>query len=732
MQDIYPLAPLQEGILFHHLMVQEGDPYLLWGQMSFPDRVALDRYISALNAVIARHDILRTAVVWEGLPEPVQVVWRQAPVVVEELSLDPDGGDIAAQIKERFHPRQYRLDIRQAPLIRLFVAHDPHQDRWVAMRLFHHLSIDHTTLEVMQGEIAAYLLGHGDDLPAPLPFRNFVAQARLGVSQGEHEAFFRKALGDVTEPTAPFGLMDVQGDGVGVSEAHVTLDADLARRLRAKARSLSVSVASLCHVAWGLVVSRSSGQKDPVFGTVLFGRMQGGEGADRVLGLFINTLPVRIPLGELGVEASVLEVHRLLADLLHHEHASLALAQQCSGVPAPAPLFTSLLNYRHSAPRAKGSAEQSRAFEGVRSLGGEERTNYPIGLSVEDLGEALGLTAQAVVSVGAERICAMMQRALEQLVEALETAPSWPVGRLDVLPPTERNQLLIEWNATAAEYPKDKCIHELFEEQVSRDPAATAVIYEDQSLTYGELNARANRLAHHLRNLGVKPDAPVAICVERSLEMVVGLLAILKAGGCYVPLDPEYPAERLAFMLKDANPKIVLTHGVARARLDLAFDHARGQEGLSGYQNRDGLADHAVTATSGQTSDKKGFVDKAPSSSSLSASDMLVLDLEADANDWAMYPANNPEAQAIGLTSKHLAYIIYTSGSTGQPKGVMVEHEGVVNLAIAQSAAFRVPKDNLLKAAVLQFASFSFDACVSEIAMALTQRALLYLRCEPT
>ena len=176
-------------------------------------------------------------------------------------------------------------------------------------------------------------------------------QARFGVSREEHETFFRGMLGDVDEPTAPFGLMDVQGDGSGIGQARVMLSGDLARRIRSKARSLGVSVASLCHVAWGLVVSRSSGQKDPVFGTVLFGRMQGGEGADQVLGLFINTLPMRVPLGELGAEESVLKTHRLLAELMHHEHASLALAQRCSGVPAPAPLFTSLLNYRHSAGR---------------------------------------------------------------------------------------------------------------------------------------------------------------------------------------------------------------------------------------------------------------------------------------------------------------------------------------------------------------------------------------------
>ena len=409
-QDIYPLAPLQEGILFHHLMAQEGDPYLSWSQMSFPDRASVDRYISALNAVIARHDILRTGIVWEGLQDPVQVVWRHAPVVVEEVCFDPREGDVAAQLKERFNPRHYRLDIHRAPLLRLFIAHDPSQDRWIMMRLLHHLIYDAASQGVLQAEIAAHLRGSSSELPAPRPFRNFVAEARLGISQKEHEAFFREMLGDVAEPTAPFGLLDAQGDGSGIGRARVMLAEDLARRIRAKARSLGVSAASLFHVAWAIVVSRSSGQKDPVFGTVLFGRMQGGEGAERVLGLFINTLPVRIPLGEFGVEESILKTHQLLAGLMRHEHASLALAQRCSGVPSPTPLFTSLLNYRYSTVRSRTGTPQPRVLEGVRSLGGEGRNNYPITLSVEDLGDALGLTALAVASVGAERICAMTER----------------------------------------------------------------------------------------------------------------------------------------------------------------------------------------------------------------------------------------------------------------------------------------------------------------------------------
>jgi non-ribosomal peptide synthetase component F len=225
-----------------------------------------------------------------------------------------------------------------------------------------------------------------------------------------------------------------------------------------------------------------------------------------------------------------------------------------------------VLNYRYSTKPAE--------HEGMTNLAGGDRTNYPVGIAIDDLGQAFGLTFKSAFPISPGRLCAMVNRALEQLVEALETHPANPVGQLDILPAAERQKLLVDWNATEAEYPKDVCVHQLFEAQVARDPAATAVVYEDQSLSYGELNLRANRLAHYLRTLGVGPDQPVAICVERSLEMVVGLLAILKAGGAYVPLDPAYPSARLSYMLKDSAPAVVLTHEAAKASLQAAMDQA--------------------------------------------------------------------------------------------------------------------------------------------------------------
>ncbi|HEX2092848.1 MAG TPA: condensation domain-containing protein, partial [Longimicrobiaceae bacterium] len=204
-QDVYPLAPLQEGIFFHHLLATEGDPYLQGSLSRFDGRASLDAYLGAMQAVIDRHDVLRTAVVWEGLPEPVQVVWREARLGVEEVELDPTGGDAATRLWARFGPRSHRLDVRRAPMMRVHFARDGEGDGWVMLWQQHHLIGDHVSSDVFREEIRAHLRGRADELPAPLPFRNYVAQARLGVSRAEHEAYFRELLGDVDEPTAPFG-----------------------------------------------------------------------------------------------------------------------------------------------------------------------------------------------------------------------------------------------------------------------------------------------------------------------------------------------------------------------------------------------------------------------------------------------------------------------------------------------------------------------------------------------
>ncbi|WP_313432808.1 condensation domain-containing protein, partial [Pseudomonas sp.] len=508
-QDIYPLAPLQEGILYHHLSASGADPYLLQWRVAFDSLARLQAFASALDKVIARHDVLRTAVLWDSLPQPVQVVWRQAPGAVLALcgsGLAREAGDTA-------------LDLSQAPLIRLIYTEA--QGPVEATLQFHHIALDHTAMKEVLDEIRDHLQGRQPS-QQPVPYRNYVAQARLAISEAEHEAFFRAALGDIDEPTLPYGLTDLQGQADGFELATVQLASSHYQRLRQQARQLGVSAASLLHLVWARLVSATSGRDSVVFGTVLLGRLQGGAGADRGLGMFINTLPLRLDLNGLGVREGVRLAHERLSALLMHEHASLALAQRCSGVAAPTPLFSAMLNYRHGAS-ARQQQAQREALEGIQALPSGGHGNYPLSVNVDDLGDGLRITAQVTPQVGAQRVCGQLLQVLVGLLDALEQQPQLALQQLPVLAPEERQQLLVAANASEQPHDLQQPLHRLFEAQARRTPDAPALVAEDGQLSYRQLDEQANRLAHHLIALGVQPDDRVAVCVERGVSLVVGL-----------------------------------------------------------------------------------------------------------------------------------------------------------------------------------------------------------------
>ncbi|KAG0228104.1 hypothetical protein BGX31_006714 [Mortierella sp. GBA43] len=683
-QDIYPLLPLQDGILFHHLLTTTGDPYLLGSQMAFENRELLDRYLQAFQKVVDRHDILRAAFIWKDLSTPVQVILRRATIPVQEIALDPADGPIVKQLEDRFHPDHYRVDLTQAPLIQCVIAQDM-DGRWVLFQLMHHLIGDHAASETMNLEIERILHGLEHTLPAPQPLHNQVVRAYQGVSHTTHEKFFKEMLGDIVEPTFPFGLSEVDLNGANITESHQIIPQDLNDRLRLQTKQIGVSLASLCHVAWAQVIGRASGQDHVVFGTVLFGGPQESQGGEHAMGLSINTLPFRcdtdVPLRE-----CIRGTHVRLAELLEHEHASLSLAQRCSGVAPGTPLFSAHLNYLHtSLPSSNShrgtdmefvSQEEQVHYPGIQLLGGRERTNYPIAMTVQDFGTALGLTVQTLKSIDSSRAAGYMRQALESVVAALEGNNDVIVSHLEVIPPEERTLLIHEHNSAAMDYPQHQTLHGLFEQQVEQTAEAAAVVFMDQSLSYAELNEQANRLAYHLIELGVQPETHVTLCVDRSLAMIIGVLAVLKAGGAYVPLDPAYGSDRLRDTLMDATSSIVIADDVGRKVL--------GQEILC----------------------------------SMTVVDPNAL-LVADSNELARTP--NP--RVLGLTSRNLAYIIYTSGSTGKPKGVMLEHQGAVNLIYGRPEMFGITSSSR----ALQFTSLSFDHSVSEIFSALTGGACLHL-----
>ncbi|MER6086346.1 amino acid adenylation domain-containing protein, partial [Streptomyces sp. NPDC001833] len=660
--DVYPLAPLQEGILFHHLMASgdSRDVYVLPIVLGFDGRERLDVFLGALRQVVARHDIYRTAIVWEGLREPVQVVARHVELPVEEVVLDPQGGDPVAQL---IAVGGAWLDLRRAPLLDVHIAAEPGTGRWLALLRMHQMVRDHTTQETLLDELGAFLSGREETLPEPLPFRTFVARARLGVSREEHERYFTGLLGDVTETTAPYGLLDVLGDGVTAERAQLTVDDELAGEVRALARTRGVSAATLFHVAWARVLAAVSGLDDVVFGTVLFGRMNAGTGAGRVQGPFINTLPVRVRTGAASVGEAVDALRQQLAELLVHEHAPLALAQQSSGVPGTSPLFTSLFNYRHNKIAARAAEQRGgTGLDGVSSLLTRERTNYPLVVAVDDLESGFRLTVDATAVVDPRAVCELLRNAVRNLVTALDAEADLPLTAVAVLGADERDRILSDGSG-AADAPA-VTVPELFEAQVGRTPDAVAVVAGVDEVSYAELDARANRVARLLVAEGVGPESVVAVCMERGVDLVVALLGVLKAGGAYLPIDPAHPVDRMTFMLQDAAPVVVLTTVAAAPALPVDAP-------------RIALDDPAVTDT---------------------------LDVLASG---PLRPAERTAPTDPG----HPAYVIYTSGSTGWPKGVVVEHRSVAGLLAWAGAAFGAGEFSR----VLGSTSLNFDVSVFEI-----------------
>jgi hypothetical protein len=340
------------------------------------------------------------------------------------------------------------MDLQHAPLLRLQVARTEQGD-WLVLMQLHHLVSDHVALEVVVEEVGAYMEGRASQLDEPQPYREYVAHVLHWARHSDAQRFFSERLSSIEEPSAPFGLVQGTGDDFPIEEVHELLDEQLADRLRTQARQLRMSSASLFHAAWALVVAATSARNTVVFGTVLSGRLQGAAGADRALGMFINTLPLCVTLSGQTASELIQQVHSELLELVKYEPASLTLAQRCSGVDPRAPLFTALLNYRHS-PHAK--VAPLSALSRIAVLGRRERTNYPLTVSVDDLDEAFGLSVQADQRIQARRVLCYLQTALQSLVEALEHDPGRAALDIQVLPTEEHRTLIDEFNATAMEF----------------------------------------------------------------------------------------------------------------------------------------------------------------------------------------------------------------------------------------------------------------------------------------
>ncbi|MEW6496759.1 MAG: amino acid adenylation domain-containing protein, partial [Cyanobacteriota bacterium] len=678
LEDIYELSSMQQGMLFHTLYAPTSGVYieqLSWSHYGFFD---VSAFKQAWQKVVARHSVLRTSFYWKDLDQPYQVVYQQVELPWEqqdwrELSTQEQEEKLETFLKV---DRIRGFDLSQPPLMRLTLiqmTENTYQVIWSS----HHLILDGWSASLLFKEVFAFYEASCQKrdlyLEQPRPYRDYIAWL-LQQNLSQAEIFWRKTLQGFTAPTSlgeerTSNRLRTQEDDYDWQEIY--LSADTLAALQSFARKHQLTLNTLVQGAWALLLSRYSGEEDVVFGVTSSGRLASLAKVDSMVGLFINTLPtrVRIPTEEsLLPWLKTLQVQQV--EVRKYEHSSLVQVQEWSDVPRTLPLFESIIvfeNYPVNTSFQK--QEQSFKLSNFRVVSQENATNYPLSLIVYP-GVQLSLRIlYSCCRFDAATITRMLGH-LKTLLKSFPAASEGQILDLPLLTAQEQHQLLVEWNNTQTNYSQDACIHELFEVMVENTPDAVALVFEDEQLTYRELNRRANQLAHYLQARGIGSEVLVAICMERSVEMVVGLLAILKAGGAYVPLDVTYPFERLAFMLEDAQAPVLLT-----------------QERL---------------------------LDKLP------AHWAQVICIDSDWEDIALEDEENLDS---GVTAKNLAYIIYTSGSTGKPKGVLVTHKGLLNLTFWHQRAFEVTSSDR----ATQLAGIAFDASVWELWPYLSAGASVYL-----
>lgn len=672
-ENSYNLSPIQQGMLFHSLYAQESgvDIEQLVCKVHELD---IPAFKQAWQKVVERHPVLRTSFDWQNDQELRQFVHRvMIPLEQQDWRAEP-----AQEQQQRLQvylqlDRQRGFQLNQVPLMRLALfrlSESDYQFVWT----FHHALLDGRSLLIVLKEVFAFYDAccQGEDLQLaqPRPYCNHIEWLQQQ-DWSKAESFWRKWLQGFTAPT-PLVVDTPKADEDQVQqwgEQQIRLTATTTAMLRSLAQQHQLTLNTLVQGAWALLLSRYSGETDVVFGATRACRRSSVAGAESMVGVLINTLPVRVRVSpEIQLLPWLKEVRSQWMVLRDYEHTPLVNIQGWSEVSGGT-LFHSILvfeNYElNSALRSEGGRWENLE---VRLM---EQPNYPLTFAAYG-GTELLLQLHYDRQRFDDATIGRMLRHLQTLLSSMATDPWQCLGELPMLTADERHQMLVEWNNTQADFPQQLCIHQLFEAQVERTPDAIAVVFEDEQLTYRQLNQRANRLAHHLQHLGVGAEMLVGICVERSLDLVVGLLGILKAGGAYLPLDPTYPQDRLSFMLEDAQVSVLLSqqHLVER----LAHTGAK----------------------------------------------IVCLDSSWDA-PHAQQSQENPTSE---VKSDNLAYMIYTSGSTGKPKGVMIQHQSIVNYAIAASVEFALGERDR----VLQFASICFDVAAEEIFPCLLQGATLVLR----
>ncbi|MCP4702087.1 MAG: amino acid adenylation domain-containing protein, partial [Gammaproteobacteria bacterium] len=677
----YPLSPVQQGMLFHSLYGEDCGVYLqqfIWDLREMLDVSAFER---AWQRVIERHAILRTSFHWRDTDKPLQMVHQRVdcPLEIQDWRGLPDREErFSAYLKT---DRARGFDFTASPVMRraLFrLKEAEYRFLWT----YHHALLDGRSRLLIVQEIFAFYegfcRGRALALPLPPPYQDYIEWLQ-SQDFSKAKAFWRQMLNGLSAPT-PL-IEERAGKPVEEKAPHAEKTLNLTKaeteNLHALARTADITLNTLVQSAWTLLLSRYSGEE-----TVLFGATRGGRHSPSIdikfmAGLFINTLPVRIQvMPDQSLSAWLQYVRKQWLSIREHEHTPLILAQEWSEMPAGVPLFESIIvleNYDFNTVfQARGGKWARRRFKLL------QHTHYPLTLMV-----TTGAELQFALEYDTHRFSAGtikdMLCHLQILLNGMADNPRQPVSALPMLGEAERHCLLTEWNNTESRYPHDKCLHQLFEAQAERTPDAPAVLFEQRQLTYRTLNVRANQLAHYLRTLAAGPEVLIALCAERSPEMLIALLGILKAGSAYIPLDPAYPEDRLAFMLEDAQAPVLLT-----------------QESLAGkfVQSRQNFQ-------------------------------IVCLDRERERAEISRQNDNNPPCTAH---PENLAYVIYTSGSTGKPKGVQIAHRSLVNFLWSMRREPGLTEQDIL----LAVTTISFDIAALELYLPLLTGACIVLASRET
>lgn len=668
-EDAYPLSRLQAGMLFHN-EYNEGTP-LYHNITSIHMRAPFEAEVfqRAVEAVTERHEILRTSFHISGYSQPLQCVHRTASVKVEVEDLRRFSAREQEEMLKDWQEDEKRrgFNVKHPGLLR-FHIHRRTEESIQFSLTEHHAILDGWSVASFLTELFGCYFGllSGDWKKRnrlKSRFRDFIAAEMDVVECEEARRFWQEQLSGMEIATLPWGKQQTPEAIMEILTAPIAVDTSEA--LSGWARQIGVPLKSALLAAHMRVLSLITGQSDVITGITSNGRME-GENAEQVLGLFLNSPPFRMQLNGGTWKDLVKQTAGLEVALLPYRRFPLADIQSLAG---GLPLFEVSFNFVHF--HVYRGLER---VDGVEILGGDAfaHTNFPLDASFSldpvqsGLQLVLGYNSSVVRKEQIEAIEGYYQRALKAMVRD-------PDGRYEIaslLSEQERDQMLYQWNQTASDYPQERCIHEFFEKRSEMTPHAVAVRYAGMQMTYRELNQRSSQLAHYLSKLGVGPEVRVGICVQRSFEMIVGLVGILKAGGTFVPLDPDHPQERLAYVLKDAQVTVLLVHNQTAQSIPLT--------------------------------------------------EVRTVHLD---EDWKEIEAESCENPPILSCPEDAAYVIYTSGSTGKPKGVVVPHRAICNLVCWFAREFHISDADRF----LNKTSLSFDVSVEEIFVPLTTGARVVL-----